>query len=257
MEKIIIDSANFFDMLNYDYIFQNYGIVVLKDTIKQHKKILEKQKQVLQNMFKEEYKQTYSEEKFCRQKDFYPTYIENQIDKCVMVEIGLLEYENDTFSEIFGQENETTLSKFAELEDAKQNVQNLEQHIKEYNAEKLLYDCFSQVVFAGEIFEKILNGQYKVCLTYSTLCEIIDYISETEDEIIKQQAKQFLQGCTVVGIKNKKLCGLVDEIAQKFRTTSQQDELLYNQKKYVLCYTVASSFAEANLAGINILSQDI
>ena len=257
MEKIIIDSANFFDMIHYDFIFQNYGIATLQDTLNNHKKILEEQKQVLLNLFSEEYKQTYEGQAFYKLKDFYQTYVENQIDKFVMVEIGLLEFENQTFSEVFGQESETALSKFAELEEAKQNVKNMEQHIKEYNAEKLLYDCFSQIVYAGEIFEKILKGKYKIYLTYSTLYEIACCISKIEDKKLQKQAESLLQACTVVGIKSKKLCGLVDEIAQKFRTPREQENLPYNQRNYMLPYTVAASFAEANLAGINILSQDV
>lgn len=257
MEKIIIDSANFFDMLHYDYIFQNYGIATLQDTLNNHKKILEGQKQVLLNLFSEEYKQTYEGQEFYKLKDYYPTYAENQIDKFVMVEIGLLEFENQTFSDVFGPENETTLSKFAELEEAKQNVKNLEQHLKEYNIEKSLYDCFSQIVYAGEIFEKIIHGKYKIYITYSTLYEIACCVSKIEDIQLQKQAENFLQACTVIGIKNKKLCGGVDEIAQKFRTPKEQENLPYNQRNFMLPYLVAVNFAEANLAGINILSQDV
>lgn len=257
MEKIIIDSANFFDMLSYYQIFKQYGISSLKNVINEHKKTTEEQKQILLDMFSQEYKQEYPNEQFYKLKDFYATYLENQIDKLVMVEIGLLEYENDTLSEIFGQEHEATLSKFAELEEAKQNVKNIEQLIKQYNAEKLLYDCFSQVVCAGEILQNILQGKYKVYITYSTLCEILNYISKTQNIDEKNQVQDFLQGFTVLGIKNKKICGLIDEIAQKYRTENQDAMLPYSQRKFILPYTVAVTFAEANIAGINILSQDI
>ena len=257
MEKIVIDSANFFDMISYYQIFKQYGISTLNEIINQHKKTAEEQKQILLDMFSEEYKNEYPDEQFYKLKDFYTTFLENKIDKMLMVEIGLLEYENDTYSEIFGQEHEVTLSKFAELEDAKQNVQNIEQHAKEYTAEKLLYDCLSQVVNAGEILQKILQGKYKVHLTYSTLCEIVDYISKTQDNDVKIQAQEFLQGCTVLGIKHKKICGMIDEIAQKFRTSKEDTMLPYNLRNFMLPYTVAVTFAESNIAGMNILSQDI
>ena len=105
MEKIVIDSANFFDMLSYYQIFKQYGFSCLNDIIYQHKKTAEEQKQILLGMFSEEYKNEYPNEQFYKLKDYYITYLENKIDKFVMVEIGLLEYENDTYSDIFGQEH--------------------------------------------------------------------------------------------------------------------------------------------------------
>ena len=97
----------------------------------------------------------------------------------------------------------------------------------------------------------------KESLANITREDILDYISKTQNIDEKNQAQDFLQGFTVLGIKNKKICGLIDEIAQKYRTENQDAMLPYNQRKFILPYTVAVTFAEANIAGINILSQDI